>query len=69
MFGGLDRIKGVPGLYRQITLNMVGLFLERKGDQLTRDPDRLIQGYLESCLREGEPSAAEARRRVVDTLV
>ena len=69
MFGGLDRIEGVPGLYRQITLNMVGLFLERMGDQLTRDPDTLIQGYLESCLREGEPSVAAARRRVLDTLV
>ncbi|MBP7001738.1 hypothetical protein [Amaricoccus sp.] len=69
MFGGLDRIEGVPGLYRQITLNMVGLFLERMSDRLTRDPDTLIQGYLDSCIREGEPSVAAARRRVLDTLV
>jgi hypothetical protein len=69
LFRGLDRIEGAPGLYRQITLNMVGLFLERMGDRLTGDPDKLIQSYLDGAIREGSPDAAAARRHVLETLV
>ena len=51
---GLDRIEDTPGLYRPITLNMVGLVLERMGRRLEGDPERLIQSYLVACLSTGE---------------
>jgi len=38
-----NKIEEAPGLYRQITLNMVGVFLERLGDRPTANPERLIQ--------------------------
>jgi hypothetical protein len=69
LFAGLDKIDGTQGLYRQITLNMVGLFLERMGDSLTTDPDRLIQGYLDQAIKEGDIESAAARSRILDTLV
>lgn len=43
LFRGLDRIEDAPGMYRPITLNMVGLVLERMGRTLEGDPGRLIQ--------------------------
>lgn len=50
LFKGLDRIDGTPGLYRPITLNMVGLVLERMGQTLEGDPAQLVQRYLRDCL-------------------
>ena len=35
LFAGLDRIEEARGLYRPITLNMVGLVLERMGAKIT----------------------------------
>jgi hypothetical protein len=54
LFHGLDRIDGTPGLYRPITLNMVGLVLERMGRMLEGDPAQLVQRYLSDCLIAGE---------------
>lgn len=54
LFSGLDRIEDAPGIYRPITLNMVGLVLERMGRALEGDPGRLIQSYLTTCLTQGE---------------
>ena len=54
LFGGLDRIDGTPGLYRPITLNMVGLVLERMGRALEGDPAQLVQHYLRNCLTGSE---------------
>ena len=54
LFRGLDRIEDGPGLYRPITLNMVGLVLERMGHTLEGDPGRLIQSYLTACLTTSE---------------
>ena len=42
------------GLYRPITLNMVGLVLERMGRALEGDPARLIQSYLTTCPTKGD---------------
>jgi hypothetical protein len=50
LFKGLDRIDGTPGLYRPITLNMVGLVLERMGQTIEGDPAQLVQRYLRDCL-------------------
>ena len=49
---GLTEIEEAPGLYRPITLNMVGLVLSRMGDRLATNPTRLIQHYLRDCLVE-----------------
>jgi hypothetical protein len=54
LFRGLDRIEEARGIYRLITLNMVGLILERMGQKLEDDPGRLIQRYLLDCLSSGE---------------
>ena len=54
LFRGLDRIEEAPGLYRPITLNMVGLVLRRMGHKLRGDPGQLIQSYLKDCLTAGE---------------
>ena len=54
LFRGLDRIEDAPGMYRLITLNMVGLVLERMGRTLEGDPGRLIQSYLQTCLTKGD---------------
>ena len=42
LFRGLDRIEEARGIYRLITLNMVGLILERMGQKLDENPERLI---------------------------
>jgi hypothetical protein len=54
LFRGLDRIEDARGMYRPITLNMVGLVLERMGHTLERDPRWLIQSYLTDCLTTSE---------------
>jgi hypothetical protein len=54
LFRGLDQIDGTPGLYRPITLNMVGLVLERMGRTLEGDPSQLVQRYLNECLNGSE---------------
>ncbi|MCA8879079.1 MAG: hypothetical protein KDA73_03790 [Rhodobacteraceae bacterium] len=54
LFAGLDRIEDTPGLYRPITLNMVGLVLERMGRRVQGSPDRLVQRYLRDCLASGQ---------------
>ena len=53
LFTGLDRVEQTRGLYRPITLNMVGLVLERTGSRLSDDPGRLIERYLADCLTRG----------------
>ncbi len=54
LFKGLDRIEETRGLYRPISLNMVGLVLERMGQTLEGDPETLIQAYLKSALITGD---------------
>jgi hypothetical protein len=54
MFRGLDKIEDARGIYRPITLNMVGLVLERMGQTLEGDPSRLIQSYLSAALTSTE---------------
>jgi hypothetical protein len=41
-------------MYRPITLNMVGLVLERMGSTLEGDPGRLIQTYLKASIKTSE---------------
>ena len=53
LFAGLDRIEETRGSYRPITLNMVGLILERMGDRLVGGPEHLIETYLRDCLARG----------------
>jgi hypothetical protein len=50
LFRGLDRIEDARGLYRPITLNMIGLVLEAMGGTLRGDPSKLIQTYLTDSL-------------------
>ena len=52
LFQGLDRIEGLRGLYRLITLNMVGLVMKRTPDDRITDPSRLIERYLLHCLAD-----------------
>ena len=54
LFRGLDRIEDTRGLYRPITLNMIGLVLERMGPTLKGDPAQLIQSYLTACITGSE---------------
>ena len=54
LFRGLDRIEETKGLYRPISLNMIGLVLERMGATLEGDPEQLIQNYLKASLLTGE---------------
>lgn len=54
LFKGLDRIEETRGLYRPISLNMVGLVLERMGQTIEGDPETLIQSYLKSALLTGD---------------
>jgi hypothetical protein len=54
LFRALDRVEEARGIYRLVTLNMVGLILERMGQRIDEDPGRLIQRYLLECLNSGE---------------
>jgi hypothetical protein len=54
LFRGLDRIEDAPGMYRPITLNMLGMVLERMGRRLEGDPGRLIQSYLTAGITASE---------------
>ena len=56
LFRGLDRIEDAPGLYRPITINMIGLVLESMGGMLRGDPARLIQAYLINSLTTSKSS-------------
>jgi Leucine Rich repeats (2 copies) len=50
LFRELDRIEDAPGLYRPITLNMIGLVLETMGGTLHGDASKLIPSYLTDSL-------------------
>ncbi len=67
LFAGLDRVEDTPGLYRPITLNMVGLVLQRMGDRIAGDPARLIETYLRRCLTRG--AARDFARPVLSHLL
>jgi hypothetical protein len=54
LFKGLDRIEETRGLYRPISLNMIGLVLDRMGQTLEGDPETLIQSYLKLALLTGD---------------
>ncbi|MEM9062857.1 MAG: hypothetical protein AAGD13_20535 [Pseudomonadota bacterium] len=53
LFAGLDRIEDARGLYRPITLNMIGYVLGRESKTLTVDPGKLIETYLKDCIGRG----------------
>ncbi|TCS48576.1 hypothetical protein EDD52_1552 [Primorskyibacter sedentarius] len=53
LFAGLDRIENARGLYRPITLNMVGYVLDQEGSELEDDPGSLIETYLKRCIARG----------------
>ncbi|MGB0507831.1 MAG: leucine-rich repeat domain-containing protein [Pikeienuella sp.] len=53
LFAGLDRIEDTRGMYRPITLNMIGYVLARHGEVLTTDPSRLIETYLIEAITKG----------------
>jgi hypothetical protein len=53
LFQGLDRIEEARGIYRPITLNMVGLVLERMGGTSQGDPERFIQTYVRDSIGAG----------------
>jgi hypothetical protein len=67
LLDGLDKVEDTPGMYRLITLNMVGLVLQRMGMRLEGDPGRLIQSYLIACLRTGE--ARDYARRLLEQMI
>ena len=55
MLDGLDEIlEEVPGLYRLVTLNMLGLVLEGHDRQMTRRPGRLIGDDPDAALKQKE---------------
>ncbi len=60
LFSGLDRIEETRGLYRPITLNMVGFVMAQQGAALDTDPGRLIETYLTRAIASG-PSRDFAR--------
>lgn len=53
LFTGLDRIEDTRGIYRPITLNMIGFVLEKQGATMSADPARLIEIYLKDCITHG----------------
>ncbi|KAF0135646.1 MAG: small GTP-binding protein [Methylocystaceae bacterium] len=67
LFRGLDRIEEARGIYRLITLNMVGLILECMGQNLDENPERLIQRYLMNCLTSSDGS--EYARRLLEQMI
>ena len=54
MLAGAARIDDTGGLFRPITLNMLGLVFSQFGNQLPPgfDADRVIQNYLRVCITE-----------------
>jgi Leucine-rich repeat (LRR) protein len=54
LFRGLDRLEEARGLYRPITLNMIGLVIESMGAKLIGAPSKLIQTYLMDSLTASE---------------
>jgi NACHT domain len=54
IFGGLDKIEQVPGLYRPITLNVIGLVFSRVTPGTHMHPQKLIQSYLRDSVNSGD---------------
>ncbi len=54
LFKGLDAIEQTRGVYRPITLNMMGMVIDRMGATLDEPPERLMHVYLEQCLARGD---------------
>ena len=52
LLDGADALEEAKGLFRPITLNMLGLTLQDFDRQVTRRPERLIQAYLETALTQ-----------------
>lgn len=67
LFVGLDRIEETRGLYRPITLNMIGFVLERQGDTLATEPGELIETYLIDCITHDQ--ARDFSRHVLNALI
>jgi hypothetical protein len=53
LLNGIDALDDTPGLYRPITLNMMGLMFQRFDREFTGNPNRLVQSYLEGAIRPG----------------
>ncbi len=54
LFAGLDRIEDAKGIYRPITLNMIGYVLSQQGPALDIEPGRLIESYLVNSIAHGK---------------
>ena len=52
LLDGAEALEEAKGLFRPITLNMLGLTLQDFDRQVTRQPERLIQTYLEDALAQ-----------------
>jgi hypothetical protein len=67
LFYGLDRIEEARGIYRPITLNMVGLVLDRMGGTSQGDPERFIQTYVRDSISAGR--SRDFARAVLEQMI
>jgi Leucine-rich repeat (LRR) protein len=67
LLDGAEAMEEAPGLFRPVTLNMLGLALDDFDRQVKGRPERLIQGYLEAALAQRE--IREIAPRVVGELL
>jgi hypothetical protein len=61
LLNGIDALEETPGLYRPITLNMMGLMFQRFDREFRGNPNKLIQEYLEGAIRRGVIQAVAPR--------
>ena len=52
LLDGAEALEEAKGLFRPVTLNMLGLTLQDFDRQVTRRPERLVQAYLEAALAQ-----------------
>ena len=67
LLDGAEAVEEVPGIFRPIVLNMLGLALDRLEQNALRRPECLIRDYLIDALQQ--PGIREISPRLVEPLV
>ena len=67
LLAGAEQLDDVPARFRPVTLNMLGIALQDFDGEVSRQPERLVQGYMEAALCQ--PDIREVAPQVVVQMI
>ena len=67
LLAGAEQLDDVPARFRPVTLNMLGIALQDFDQEVSRQPERLVQGYMEAAI--SQPDIRDIAPQVVMQMI